>query len=388
MRGHILILAGKELNVSQINSGLFEAIEASPRADITNAIKSALGRERASTMWSSAHQALSTCLSERKSAIILTRIARISYMIEPVNSNITSTKFACRWSDNAPLYFTFGSAGDPRNATFLECDEIALHLLQQMMRSLNNVEHVATLNMSIDHGVISHELPIDYVDSHPGVRRIHQPGNVDWSWNGPAEATVRLRSWLLDQVGIMAPGLNATVSAVMLAAIKQKIGVKTYLTDRAQTGPYQTNREKRWESHPASVQFASRAAASAIERELLEQICFFEEFPAEARDEALIEGLIRYREVTRCPITLDPLKFSEFSTEVLTPSHGRSKFQVGHLNPLKTVGRTTDAAGHTAQNIAWISAAGNRIQGDLPLADARYLVQHISNNYRLLLPNY
>ncbi len=307
-------------------------------------------------------------------------------MIEPVNSAITSTKFACRWSENGPAFFSFGQNRDPRAATFTECDQIAEELLGALIDSIDNDDHIATLRLSINHKIISHEIPVDYVDSSPDADRIHRIGNLAWSWDGPAERTVKLRSWLLEQTGVQVPAHNSSVGQVMSAAISQKVAVKTYLTDRAQTGPYQTNREKRWEAHPASVHFASRASASAIERELLEQICFFDGFPEECRDAAIDAGVLRAREVTRCPITLDPLNFSQFASEVINPKHGRSHFQVGHLNPLKTVGRTNDAAGHTAQNIAWISAAGNRIQGDLPLIEARRLVQHISNNYRLLLP--
>ena len=56
----------------------------------------------------------------------------------------------------------------------------------------------------------------------------------------------------------------------------KKTEVKTYLTDRAQTGDYQTNREKRWESHPDGVQFAFRRDCLKIEHKLLSQICHFD----------------------------------------------------------------------------------------------------------------
>lgn len=368
-----------------ITAQLFEQIEASPRANITNAILNGLATEPAGTKWTVALHALAAKFSQSHSVVLLTRIARACYMVEPVNAAITSTKFACRWSQNGGAYFSFAQQGDPRRATFEQCDVIAGELISQLIQSIDNELNVSTLKLSINHRIISHEIPLDYVNSNPNIEAIHQPGNLTWAWDGPAEATVKLRSWLLEQVDVQVPEQNISVAQVMAAAIKQKIAVKTYLTDRAQTGPYQTNREKRWEVHPASVQFASRAAASSIERELLEQICFFEGFPELCRQAALEAGVLRPRDPSRCPITLDSLNFSRFAQEVSNPSHGRSLFQVGHLNPLKTVERTNDAAGHTAQNIAWISAAGNRIQGDLSLADARNLVKHIANNYRLLL---
>jgi hypothetical protein len=369
-----------------INAQLFQQIEASARANIANAVQTGLATEPAGTKWSDAFHALTERFSAAHSVVLLTRVARAVYMIEPVNAAITSTKFACRWSANANTYFSFGQQNDPRRATFAQCEAIAEELLDALVHALPNDDDVSTLRLSINHKIISHELPLDYVNSAPDVVAIHQPGNLAWLWAGPAEATVKLRSWLLEQMEFQVPNQNATIADVMSAAISQKVAVKTYLTDRAQTGPYQTNREKRWEAHPASVQFASRAAASAIERELLEQLCFFAGFPHDCRAAAVDAGLLTERDITRCPITLDPLNFEDFAQEVLNPAHGRSKFQVGHLNPLKTVGRTNDAAGHTAQNIAWISAAGNRIQGDLSLADARALVQHIADNYSLLLP--
>ena len=368
-----------------INAQLFEQVEASARANIKNAMKLGLETEPAGTKWSDAFFTLAQKLSQTHATVLLTRIARAVYMIEPVNSAITSTKFASRWTANQNAYFGFGNADDPRRATFGDCDLIAEGLLQTLVQSLDDESHVSTLRSSINHSVISHEIPLDYINSAPDIVAIHQPGNLVWAWGGPAEATVQLRSWLLEARDYQLDGLDTTVADVMSAAIDNKVTVKTYLTDRAQTGPYQTNREKRWEAHPASVQFASRAEASAIERELLEQICYFEGFPSDCRDAAIAAGVLRTRETTRCPITLDVLHFTQFAEEVTNPRHGRSHFQVGHLNPLKTLGRTYMAAGHTAQNIAWISAAGNRIQGDLSLSDARALVQHIAENYRLLL---
>jgi hypothetical protein len=50
------------------------------------------------------------------------------------------------------------------------------------------------------------------------------------------------------------------------------------------------------------------------------------------------------------------------------------------LNPLK-LSVDGEAAGHTANNISWISADGNRIQGSLSLNDVRKLIQRISQNY-------
>ncbi|MBM4104410.1 MAG: hypothetical protein FJ263_10270 [Planctomycetes bacterium] len=53
---------------------------------------------------------------------------------------------------------------------------------------------------------------------------------------------------------------------------------------------------------------------------------------------------------------------------------------VADQNPLK-LGESGEAVGHTADNISWISADGNRIQGSLSLNDVRKLIQRISQNY-------
>src|SRR5205823_613861 len=74
--------------------------------------------------------------------------------------------------------------------------------------------------------------------------------------------------------------------------IGDKIKVKTYLTDRALTGPFKTNREKRWETHPHSVQFATRRTAMEIEHVLVRQLCAFEAFPPEAREILQREGIL------------------------------------------------------------------------------------------------
>lgn len=82
-----------------------------------------------------------------------------------------------------------------------------------------------------------------------------------------------------------------------------------------------------------------------------------------------------------CPITGDALSYELFRTELDDPEHGKSAFQVGHLNPLKLDEEGADASGHTAANISWISADGNRIQGSLSLLDVRKLIARIKTNY-------
>jgi hypothetical protein len=75
------------------------------------------------------------------------------------------------------------------------------------------------------------------------------------------------------------------------------------------------------------------------------------------------------------------MSFSAFRAELQNPTHGKSNFQVGHLNPLKLDDPTGGASGHTADNISWVSANGNRIQGSLSLSEVRDLLRKIAANY-------
>jgi hypothetical protein len=158
--------------------------------------------------------------------------------------------------------------------------------------------------------------------------------------------------------------------------------VKTYLTDRVLTGAYKTNREKRWETHPRSVHFAERRTSLAIEYALVTEICSFKGFPMEFLLQLQENKILPKNLPTAlCPITGDALSYEAFRNGLLNPAHGRSDFQVGHLNPLKLGAAGEKGSGHTAENISWISADGNRIQGSLSLDDVRILIQRIAENY-------
>lgn len=152
------------------------------------------------------------------------------------------------------------------------------------------------------------------------------------------------------------------------------------MTDRALTGDYKTNREKRWEAHPNSVQYALRRDCMRIETKLLLQIAMFEGcdqgLVASMQEAELLPDSFSF---VKCPITGDNIQYSEFANDALHPTHGRSAFQVGHLNPLKS-SDTDGFYGHTADNISWISENGNRIQGSLSLDEVNELLRRIYLN--------
>jgi hypothetical protein len=165
--------------------------------------------------------------------------------------------------------------------------------------------------------------------------------------------------------------------------LKTKIKVKVYLTDRVLTGAYKTDREKRWEIHPFSVQFSTRRTAMEIEYALITQLCSFTNFSTESHERLEKRNILAaLGEMFRCPITLQLLMFDEFETALQNPVQGKSSFQIGHLTPLKLDEPVTGARGHTADNISWISEDGNRIQGNLTLTQVRELLKKIAENYR------
>jgi hypothetical protein len=114
-----------------------------------------------------------------------------------------------------------------------------------------------------------------------------------------------------------------------------------------------------------------------IESSLVLAVINMEGFPVDLRTSLNSSAGITVPSTrTTCPITLDELSFEKFSGELLNPVPGKSSFQVGHLDPLKNVGA------HVADNIAWVSEEGNRIQGDNTLDETRSLLKRIFDAYK------
>ncbi len=314
------------------------------------------------------YQHISERLDDKTSQTVLQGLLRSVFFVELVKTpKIDSTKFAVRWNQ------TLQRSQDPRYASYADCLSLFEHLTERLDSALGNQENLNLLKEFSSGGLLPYEIPLDY-RQRLLTESMHTVSNLDWTWDNLARQVIGLRLFLRD------PQLNSQAK-VFVAAYK-KIGVKTYLTDRVLTGDYKTNREKRWEVHPASVHFALRRDCWNIEARLIRQICHFQDFPTEVAKALEDANLIEWDERPfRCPITLEPLKFEEFATEVTSPKHGRSNFQVGHLNPLKAV-PGDDSNGHSAANISWISADGNRIQGALSLAQTRSLLSRIAANYR------
>ncbi len=301
--------------------------------------------------------------------VIYRRILRAVYLIELVKSDVTSTKYDVRWTNKL-------KTTDPRKASYEECLAIHESLCGEILALLSDGIFQSELKLVVPWGLSPHEIPVDYLSKT--VRPLHSVQNLRILRDLQYSRLLRIRQALLDSE------LNPDFQ--LFAAIFDKIRVKSYLTDRALTGDYKTNREKRWEAHPESPQFALRKDCLAVELALVDQLISFRAFPA---------GIIQYLQrvnlignvakLARCPVTRDPLDFEILTQEVTEPTHGKAAYQVGHLNPLKAgVG---DEYRHHPANISWITEDGNRIQGHLTLKETRDLLLRISRNYEALAKN-
>jgi hypothetical protein len=290
-------------------------------------------------------------------------LLRFAFYIEPVNDNVTSTKFAVRWSDRL--------IGDPRYCSFDTCSIIFLQLTAEVGQALNDPQKIEILRLT-DKSMIAYELNIDYLDRT--ANPIHEPKNIYFFWDDFVRQAYLLRKYLRN--------LTNQQHKKFFVETYDKIKTKAYLTDRVQTGVHKTNREKRWECHPESVHFALRRECLKIELKLIIQICHFVAFPEDLKKLIRENSHVQITgDFTLCPITLDPIQFAEFEAEILTPTHGKSSVQVGHIHPLKSIAENM-YSGHTADNISWISSVGNRIQGELSVDETRQMIYRIIDNYR------
>lgn len=309
---------------------------------------------------------------EKISSYILDSLLRAAFFIEIVKTpKIETTKMEVHWAERLNI-------DDPRYARYADCLQIFENAITAVEYSLDDAEQCELLRILCNKHHLAYELPFDYQQRKIN-GQMHHPDNMIWLWNDEGvKRAIKLRAYLTNKIS------NPEYALIFSQAYLNKIKVKTYLTDRVLTGEYKTNREKRWEVHPASVHFAFRRNCMEIEYQLVTQLCSFEGFPLNLKQQLDAAHLLGTCEVPyRCPITLDPLSFDAFVVEIQQPVHGKSDFQVGHLNPLKAL-NDDPHSGHTSLNIGWISLHGNRIQGSLTLEQTKRLLGRIVHNYTLL----
>lgn len=296
---------------------------------------------------------------------IMRSLVRQALFIQLVKVDITTTWYEVRWATGL-------ESNDPRRADADTCMEILEKGAAFVLAASCEPTGARVIEGLVARGRLMDGLPIDYVDQ--GATPIHAASNLRWLDERLTFDLVKQRLFLTDKA-------RNPEHAVFKEAY-EKIRVKTYLTDRVMTGPHKTNREYRWETRPESVHFALRGACMEIERELIDQLCRLQGIPETLRDLLMAEDLVdSSKPVQLCPVTLDPLRWEDFRAEMSAADHGRSLFQVGHLNPLKADHGNDPNWGHSAKNVSWISQDGNRIQGHHSLVETRALLSRIAANY-------
>jgi len=295
--------------------------------------------------------------------IIVGNSIRFSFLIELTNLTIGSTKMKTRWlpgkilmsqqNSFEPVQGTFKPGNDIRAASFQDCLGVFMETLNMCSEKIQKNKKLNEFFGDLQKfSCIPYEFLFDYKSTNIDV--LHNDKNIVWILNKDI-------IWLINARRILKGKLPKD--------LKNKINTKTYKTDRALTGKDKTNRAKRMEVLPDDFQYASLTDCWSVERKLLEDLLHFRSYPKIIKDEFITKKMIQdIGKVCLCPITYFPFDYKEITAKSV---HGKSEFQVGHLHPLKRGGR------HTGNNVCWVTATGNRIQGDLTVEETSELVDGI-----------
>lgn len=315
-----------------------------------------------------------TLFDRRLFKLVVGNVVRFSFLIELTNLKVTSTKMKTRWlpakiqmsqaKSFTPVEGTFQPGNDPRASTYDECAAVFAKVCNLICDKYEETASIGDLLRTLSqHSRVPYELPFSY--KNPKASPVHTEGNVAWALTDDIQWLLGARKLLRAADGAEREALRETV--------KKKLEVKVFKTDRSLTGKDKTNRAKRWEVLSDDFQHATIEQCWSAERQLTLDLVGFEGFPTALRARFVKESLVAAEQPkTRCPVTLEVLDFSTLSKSVLTPTHGESDYQIGHLHPLKRGGR------HEGENVRWQSADGNRIQGDLTIEETSRLLDSIS----------
>jgi len=313
-------------------------------------------------------------LSTRQFKIVAANLIRYSFLIELTNLTVGSTKMKTRWlpgrilmpqeGSYEPVRGTFEPGNDPRAASFEECVRVFIAACNTVCDEVTkNPPIKGTIEELNSNRRVPYEFLLSYKD--PLVQRVHTASNVSWAFTNDLQQLLAARAILKSAPAEHKPALRELVKA--------KIQVKVFKTDRALTGKDKTNRAKRWEVLAGDFQHATLEQCWSAERKLTSDLAAFHDFPRSMKDAFVASSLISPNaEPTRCPVTLELLSFAHLSESLLSPTHGVSQYQVGHLHPLKRGGN------HDGGNVCWQSANGNRIQGDLSIEETTALLDAIA----------
>jgi hypothetical protein len=313
--------------------------------------------------------------------IIVANLIRFSFLIELTNLKVGSTKMKTRWVPGLiqmpqegsfePIQGSFEPGNDPRAATFEECAMIFSMLCNELCEQAENDPSIPQFIKSLnDCRRVPYEFPFTY--SNPNAEPIHTPENVEF-WVPDS------LSWLL-KARIILDNAPQEHKDALKEIKKAKMQVKVYKTDRALTGKDKTNRAKRWEVLAGDFQHATLSQCWSVEKKLTSDLVLFEDFPTQIKDQFIEQGLLTGEEpISRCPVTLELLNYTQLAAAILNHTHGVSDYQIGHLHPLKRGGS------HEGDNVCWQSADGNRIQGSLSMEETEQLLIGIIQRRQELL---
>ncbi|MDE0236690.1 MAG: hypothetical protein OXN95_05640 [bacterium] len=212
-------------------------------------------------------------------------LIRQAFFIELVNDEVTTTHYTVRWDHRLQQ--------DPRYADDTKCLDVLGHTTDLLLTYIKHHESKELLDSFKSHPMVSHELPLDYIDTD--LSSIHQPDNICVIPIEIAAPIAISRRTLL---------AKENPHKAVFDQLYKKLKVKSYLTDRALTGTDKTNREKRWETHPDNIQFATRGNCMTVELALVRQLVHFKNFPHEFKDQLIEERVVDSEErYTTCPIT-------------------------------------------------------------------------------------
>ncbi len=310
---------------------------------------------------------LKRIMTEQEFKYTLECLGRFSFCIELTNLSITSTKMKTRWvpgkiTKTLPNSYSnyegdFAPGADKRSNTFDACHEIFSRCVTLLKNSNQHILMMVELADGDNRGT-PYEMVFTY--SNPELELVHQENNIRLVHLGDIH-------WLVKARPIIQPIIRLNLDGEK-TKINEKIATKCYKTDRSQTGEVQTNRAKRWECLIEDFQHATIEQCWSVERKLLADLSNFEGFPEATKQLLRSNMLMGNEELTLCPITFKPMIYADI---LGGGGHGKSEFQIGHMNPLKAGGE------HQGDNIEWISNDGNRIQGSLSVPETRELLKDI-----------
>lgn len=166
------------------------------------------------------------------------------------------------------------------------------------------------------------------------------------------------------------------------------IETRALRSGRRQTGVFKSNRQSRWtliSGHPVhgtDPQYGTEQDCKTILIILLLTTLEFQNAPF-IDDNKINELSERYLGralepgTFRDSLLLEFLDFQALRAEAESPTHGKSEFHIGHLDP-------TRIPKHVPENVAWRTLRSNLIQGNMTLREARiYIIKLIARYFEL-----